>query len=57
VSRRATGESFKEIAWSLKISLKTVEYHWAKLQMKLGKQDVVAICRWWWERETDVNEI
>lgn len=49
--RRAAGVSFKEIAFERRRSIKTVEYHWAAIQRFLGMRDVVAICRWWWERE------
>lgn len=56
LDKRSQGITFKEIAYDLGVSIKTVEFHWAKLKQKLNAnrrnklQDVVAICRWWWAR-------
>ena len=51
LARRAGGAPFKEIAFDLGISIKTVEYYWMKIKAKMGMGDVVQICRAWWEQE------
>jgi DNA-binding NarL/FixJ family response regulator len=42
-SRIAVGKPIKEVAFELKLSQKTVEYHWAKVRDMLGIQDYVEL--------------
>lgn len=46
VRLRVSGIPFKEIAWRLHISVKTVEYHWARTQRATGNWDVALMVLW-----------
>lgn len=41
LKRLAVGETPKEVAFELKVSLKTIEYHWAQIKSRLGLKTYV----------------
>jgi len=46
LTQRTNGKCFKEIAFKMKLSPKTVEFHWGKCCEKIGTHDVALLTRW-----------
>jgi DNA-binding NarL/FixJ family response regulator len=44
--RRAEGICFKQIASELRVSVKTVEYHWTKIKFLVGFEDVALLTQY-----------
>lgn len=51
LNARSQGKPLKEVAYDLGLSLKTAQWHWMQIKIKLGMEsaDPVAICRLVWQ--------
>ncbi len=52
---RLMGFHTKGIADAMKVTSKTVEYHWSMIKQKLGLQDVVEICCWFCRSQKGIS--